>query len=679
MANRIGQMLGNYRLVRLLGEGGFAEVYLGEHIHLGTHAAIKVLHTHLMSDDIERFRIEARVIANLEHPNIVRVLEFGVEGSIPFLVMSYAPFGSLRHCHPKGMPLAMMSILSYAKQVAGALQYAHDQKLIHRDVKPENMLLGRHHEVLLSDFGFAVIAESSTFQSTKEMYGTIPYMAPEQLQGRPRQASDQYALGVVIYEWLTGDRPFQGPPLEVATQHMLVPPPRLRERNPAIPEDVEEVVLIALAKEPERRFASVRAFVTALEQASHSDAHLLSNSTIPLVDYPDIPTQPPPVLPVVEFASPSSSPGPNLHEEETISDSLPSALTPTPNAFPTTNFFLQSRLSRRAVVIGSLAALAVVGGSLTWWERSRQSSFAPASHTATPSSSWSSLYTYHGHHHPVGAVAWSLPDGQRIASGSSDVQVWDAASGGHVLIYRGHSGDVQSVIWSPDGQHIASAGDDKTVQVWDAVSGHLILTYQGHTSTVWALAWSPGGKYIASASDDKTVQVWDAASGNTVYTYRGHADYAYAVAWSPDSKRIASTSADETVQVWDAITGNHVFTYQNHAGLVTTVAWSPDRTRIASGGADKTIQIWDASSGNTVRVYRGHSAQVNAVGWFNDGTRIVSGSNDRTARVWDTSSDNTLLIYRGHSDVVLNVAWSPVRKQIASVSKDGTAQVWQAP
>jgi len=161
MADWVGQQLGNYRLIRMLGEGGFAEVYLGEHIHLGTKAAIKVLHTQLTSDDVDKFRDEARTIANLIHPNIVRVLEFGIEGKTPFLVMDYAPNGTLRQKHPKGVPLPLPTIVNYVKQIAEALQSAHEEKFIHRDVKPENMLLGRRGEVLLSDFGIALVAQSS--------------------------------------------------------------------------------------------------------------------------------------------------------------------------------------------------------------------------------------------------------------------------------------------------------------------------------------------------------------------------------------------------------------------------------------------------------------------------------------------------------------------------------------
>ncbi len=268
MTERVGQQLGNYRLIRLLGEGGFAEVYLGEHIHLGTQAAIKVLHTQLAKEDIETFRNEARTIARLEHPNIVRVLDFGLEGSTPYLVMSYAVNGTLRQRHPKGTRLPLVTIVSYVKQLADALQYAHDEKLIHRDIKPENMLVGKRQEVLLSDFGIAVMAQSSRYQNPQDMAGTITYMAPEQIQGKPRPASDQYSLGIVIYEWLTGTRPFHGSLTEMVGQHLSTTPPSIREKLPTISSGVEQAVMKALAKDPKERFARVEELAIALEQGS---------------------------------------------------------------------------------------------------------------------------------------------------------------------------------------------------------------------------------------------------------------------------------------------------------------------------------------------------------------------------------------------------------------------------
>src|SRR6059058_2219041 len=270
VADRLGQQCGNYRLVSLLGHGGYAEVYLGQHVRFNQQAAIKVLHAHLSGVEAEHFQQEAETIATLAHPSIVRVLDFDVQEGVPFLVIDYAPNGTLRQRYPKGSLIPLPIIISSIKQVAAALQYAHDKKYIHRDVKPENMLIGQHQEVLLSDFGIATIAHSTSSLSTSAegTSGTLAYMAPEQIEGHPRPASDQYALGVVVYEWLCGERPFEGSVSELIAQQLSMPPLPLRERMPTIPPEVEQVVLRALAKDPKARFASVKDFAQALEQAS---------------------------------------------------------------------------------------------------------------------------------------------------------------------------------------------------------------------------------------------------------------------------------------------------------------------------------------------------------------------------------------------------------------------------
>jgi serine/threonine protein kinase/predicted ATPase len=268
VADRLGQQFGNYRLVSLLGQGGYAEVYLGQHVRLSLQAAIKVLHAHLTDQEAGHFQQEAETIAKLTHPSIVHILDFDVQDGVPFLVMEYAPDGSLRRHYPKGHVVPLPEIISPVKQVANALQYAHEQKFIHRDVKPENMLLGRRQEVLLTDFGLAALAHSSASLSTQETIGTLAYMAPEQIEGHPRAASDQYSLGVVVYEWLCGERPFEGSATEVLVQHLSMPPPSLRERMPTIPSEVEQLVLRALAKDPKDRFTSVRDFAEVLEQAN---------------------------------------------------------------------------------------------------------------------------------------------------------------------------------------------------------------------------------------------------------------------------------------------------------------------------------------------------------------------------------------------------------------------------
>jgi LuxR family transcriptional regulator, maltose regulon positive regulatory protein len=271
MTDRVGQQFGNYRLLRLLGRGGFADVYLGEHVYLKSQAAIKLLHLQLTEETAQQFLQEAQTLARLSHPHIVRLLDFAVQEDLPFLVMDYVPGGTLRTRYPKETHLPLGTIAAYVTQVASALQYAHDQHLIHRDIKPENMLLDARSEVLLSDFGLAMLVQESRSYSTQvpaqPLAGTASYLAPEQIQGQPRPASDQYALGIVVYEWLCGTPPFHGTPLELAMQHLSAPPPPLRLRLPDLSPTVEAVVLRALAKDPEQRFACVNDFVAAFQEA----------------------------------------------------------------------------------------------------------------------------------------------------------------------------------------------------------------------------------------------------------------------------------------------------------------------------------------------------------------------------------------------------------------------------
>jgi len=268
MPDRAGQQLGNYRLLRQLGRGGFAEVYLGEHVYLKRRAALKVLHISLEDEDVEHFLAEAQVLARLDHPHIVRVHEFAVEQGTPFLVMEYASRGTLRQRHPRGSCLSLQTTVAYVKQIAAALQYAHNHQVIHRDVKPENVLLGSQQELLLSDFGISLLSPSPEQLSTQEMAGTLPYMAPEQIRGKPGFASDQYSLAVIVYEWLCGGRPFEGATWQIAYQQVSLAPAPLREHDPSLPEAVEEVVLKALAKDPRDRYVSVQLFAQALERAS---------------------------------------------------------------------------------------------------------------------------------------------------------------------------------------------------------------------------------------------------------------------------------------------------------------------------------------------------------------------------------------------------------------------------
>ncbi len=700
MADRVGQQVGNYRLIQLLGTGGFAEVYLGEHQFLKTQAAIKVLHARLGAAEQEGFHEEARTIARLEHPHILRVLEYGVEGKTPFLVMDYAPNGTLRQRHPRNTPVPLETLRLYVPQIASALQCAHDAKLVHRDVKPANLLLGHSNEILLSDFGIAVVAHSTRSQKMQAIAGTITYMAPEQSQGKPRPASDQYSLAVTLYEWLTGDRLFRGNYAEMASQHLLTPPPPLRQKVPSIPPGVEEVVLTALAKDPKQRFASMRAFATAFEAACQQGNRPTSGAfqSGPVSSPLSRPTGTltPTITPVLSgpFVTPEedapsvTAPAPMSLEAVTdITEPTPEALRATPGrSGPLTETFnpaisapiptpRQKGMSRRAVVVGlaGLVGLAASGGGAIYWVRSRSSLFAsPPQPTPFPGTA---LTTYRGHTGAVNGVAWS-PNGNYVASAGIDqtVQVWEARTGKKIATYTGHSGAVQAVAWSPDGKLLASASVDKTVQVWEALTAKPMLTYSGHTQQVLTVGWSPDGKQLASAGADMQVHIWNAEQGTLQQTFRDHTLTVTCVAWSPDGRRIASASADQTVAVRSVVTGFAVSTFTGHKSGVLSVAWSPDGNYLISSDGASIAQVWEVTTAVGIYTNKTHQLPINAVAWA-PAPWIALASADQTVEILDGATFALALTYQGHTSSVSAVAWAPDGNTVASAGEN--VQVWR--
>jgi serine/threonine protein kinase len=643
MVDYTGQKLGNYQLTRLLGEGSFAQVYLGEHIYLSTPAAIKVIHTQLVGDP-DWFRNEARTIARLVHPNIVRVLDFGVEDKTPFLVLDYAPGGTLRQRHPEGSLLPLSVVASYVKQMAEALQYAHDEKLVHRDVKPENMLLGRRNEVLLSDFGVALMVQTLSFQSMQDVAGTIPYMAPEQIKGQPRPASDQYALGIIVYEWLTGKRPFRGSVAEIISKQLAVTPLPLRAQVPTLAPAVEQVVMTALEKEPDRRFGSVREFALALEQAAQPGAPNLVRAGIPNASDEEKPTVPAFNVPVV----------PPANEVEPAR--LARSVAPPPS-----------------VSVGQAKPAGTI------------------------------VCSYRGHSNAVRALSW-WSDGTRIISASNDkmVHVWDSMTANRLQLYRDASDAVRAVAGSPDGTNIATVGSDALVRVWDFATNRLLATYAGHVgSTVNAIAWSRQQQLLATAATDGSVHVWDATTGQPLTIYRGHTGSVNMLAWSPNTSSssprrnnlIVSGGDDASVQTWEAYTGNKVALYRGQPAKILSVAWSPNTyplpsgpdspssmrntSRVACGRVDGLVQMWDTTTDREVLNYR-YTAPLTVVAWSPDGTRFAYASEDKTVQVWDTRTNLKLLTFP-HTAPVRVMAWSPDGKYIASGGDDAMIQVWIAP
>jgi len=701
MADLVGQQFDRYKLIRHLGDGAFADVYLGEHVYLKKSVAVKVLRMQLANSDGESFSIEARTVASLEHPHIVQVLDSGVYHNVPFLVMNYASHGTLRQRHPDHTVLSPTIVLSYVKQIASALQYAHDKKLIHRDVKPHNILLGPEDELWLSDFGLAMIAHSTMSQITEDTGGTPGYMAPEQFVGKTCPASDQYALAVMAYEWLCGERPFQGSPSELFNQHTYASVPSLREKLSTISPAIEEVVLTALAKDPHERFANVQAFANALQQAyllpgSGSDLPApssqkafppMARQPIALINTFDIeaPTVLAPIgsFPVAQdaiaialnkFSSVAEDKhAPGFPNTPTPIEAFKEPVTPVPSTemfrgpvtpIPAVPPQLQASpkhgMSRRKVLVG-LAGVIVLGSGATAmvWKLASHANGSLVTQTTAIK------VTRH--------TVTSTPAPTAVPVGTP------------IFTYHGQKSGVKAAAWSPDGQFIASGGMDRTVHIWNAISGKEILKtpYSGHTGVLNSVAWSPNGELIASSGEDKTVHVWNAATGKDLLLYRKHQATVRSVAWSPDGKFIASGSEDETVHVWNAASGIDLpfSPYTDYIGLVISVAWSPNGTLLASASLDGKVQVWNPTNGQRGYTLPPSSSLLptgeRGIAWSPDGKYIVSGDDNYNIYLWDTTTmQMAYSLSSGHINHIQSVAWSPDGQYFASGSLDNTVKIW---
>lgn len=717
----IGQTLGHYRLVHLLGSGGFADVYLGEHIHLRTQAAVKILHTRLADTDIEEFRREAQTVALLQHPSIVRVLDFGVEDTIPYLVMDYAPLGSLRSRYPKGTLVPVAEVTPILMQVASALQHAHNHRLIHRDIKPENMLLGRNNEVLLSDFGIALVTQSSHSQSTQNIAGTIAYMAPEQIQAHPRPASDQYALGIVVYEWLAGERPFQGSYTEIAIKHTMMPPPSLCAQIPYLPSAMEQVVMKALQKDPQQRFENVLMFAQAFAQAAQAVMQLQqfptmtqnpsvtssssASATLPaqFMHQGQIPTGQAPTL------QRSASPNATTDSVSTTDLRPASFVPPSPSAISTTpNYNLYppppppstpSMLSHSTYIPPAYAQSA--GPALQ--PPMGASPFPVASPNGE---SQRKPFTISRRGFVAGGItglviaggvgAWlyiqytkggSLPT-IRVPAGGVSIPSLGNKTDTPLLTYSGHKSMVMHIAWSPDGNYIASGSDLGDCHIWTADKG--VLLFSVHTTLqppisddfIQSIVWSRHNPtHLAIGFVDGTLQILDINNRSRISALdNGNQTYGV-LSWSPDEKYLAvcENFTQNGVAIYEVATWNVVRTYQDHTDSVHVVAWSPDGNYIASGSADTTIRIWNPTNGQTSLIYKEHTDDIEAICWSSDSSKLLTTAQDYVVRIWERDTGKTLYTHQYPSRAPMGrVVWSNNNQLVATYPGTGTVDILDA-
>ncbi len=261
------EMIGNYQIIKRLHTGHFTTVYLGRENNSRRLVALKILHPS-RPDAFRDFLLErARTLARLDHPHISRLIDYGEQDKREYLITEYAPIGSIRQRYLKGHQIPIQTTRIYVKQIADALHYTHSKQITHSYLKPENILFTEKEHLLVSDFGPSNNLYISQTMNPQTSVSSYLYIAPEQYLGEAQAASDQYALGAMIYEWLSGNPPFVGSVHEIVTQHLQARPPSLREKCSDIASRIEEVVMRTLAKNPQERFESIAAFATAFEQA----------------------------------------------------------------------------------------------------------------------------------------------------------------------------------------------------------------------------------------------------------------------------------------------------------------------------------------------------------------------------------------------------------------------------
>jgi WD40 repeat protein len=609
--------LANFNVVRVVGRGGMGIVLQAVDTCLQRDVAIKILDPEYAKDELaaKRFCRESRAAASISHENVVAVhqVEEDEEKNIPFLVMELISGESLEKKLEREGRISLKEIVRIGMQTAAGLAAAHDKNLIHRDIKPGNILLEQSGQrVKLTDFGLARAAEDVRLTSTGLVSGTPLYMSPEQASGEDLDArSDLFSLGVVLYELAAGEPPFNGKtPLAVLKKVTEENPVPLRERNPDLPEWFVHIVDKLLAKKPEDRFQSAREVADTLE---HFWAKLKSSETL---------------------ICPKKKQTVHVWKAVTLG-TVAGLLTLLLGAVAVFFFFrsAQDRIPEPLHVFkgnaGPLWSMAVSSdgknlvmgnddGTVKFWDIAGEKV----------------LWTLPAHKQPVWALAIA-PHGDYVATGSDDGQaiIWDVKTQKQVHALA-NSGGVRAVAFAGDGTKLLTGGRNGAVKVWDLQTGQTLLEPAGHAGLVVAVAFAPDGKTMASASSDKTIKIWDASTGGSKLTLTGHESGVYGIAFAPTGRYLASASWDHTVRLWDLDSGSQLAKLEGHSQDVWSVAFHPKGTLFASAGEDQMVRVWSVDTKKEVGAFRGSTAAILNIRFGPDNDSLIAGGKDGTARLW---------------------------------------------
>jgi WD40 repeat protein len=708
-----------YRVLGLLGSGGMGAVYKAEHRLMERVVALKVMTRALAASaaTVERFRREFKASARLSHPNIVAAYDAEQAGALPFLVMEYVEGTDLARWVAERGPLPVAEACEYGRQAALGLQHAHEHGMIHRDIKPHNLMRTPDGTVKILDFGLArLVADANSGQGGVTgqgiVLGTVDYLAPEQADDA-RQAdirSDIYSLGCTLYHLLSGRPPFpQGTAAQKIMAHTKRDPLPLQELRPDLPPGLARVVSRMMGKSPDDRYQTPAEVCAALAR--------FAGQTIVLDPTPvrgkgadgSRRRRWPVAVAALLLALVGLAGAVAVYRIQTDNGELVIRTDdPDVEVLIKQNGkvvrIIDTKTNKEVKLDSGLYELELKGDpeelKLSLDKVTiRRGETVVATVERRPQQAGEKVgevRRFVGHDGTVRAVAYS-PDGRYVLSGSGwpagdkTIRLWEVATGKEVRRFEGHTDQVISVALSADGRRALSASGDGTVRLWDVSTGKGIRRFEGHKGGVIAVAFSPDGRRALSGSFDKTVRLWDVETGQEVHKFEGHNGWVYSVAFSPDGRRAATASADKTIRLWEVETGKELHTFTGHTNLAQSVAYSPDGRFLLSGGSDKTVRLWEVETGKELYSSEGHKEAITSVAFSPDGRRALSGSWDRTVRLWDVETGTELHCFSGHHDAVWGVAFSPDGRYALSGSggsyrdgqwsagRDWTLRLWRLP